>query len=98
MNILVTGGAGFIGSHLVARLLSEGHEVRIIDDLSTGSLGNLSGFMDKVTFIEGSILSTNELAEAVTGVDYIFHLAAAVGVFNIVNNPLKSLLTINPIK
>ena len=93
MNILVTGGAGFIGSHLVARLLSEGHEVRIIDDLSTGSLGNLSGFMDKVTFIEGSILSTNELAEAVTGVDYIFHLAAAVGVFNIVNNPLKSLLT-----
>jgi len=93
MNILVTGGAGFIGSHLVARLLSEGHEVRIIDDLSTGSLSNLSGFIDKVTFIEGSILSTNELAEAVTGVDYIFHLAAAVGVFNIVNNPLKSLLT-----
>ena len=93
MNILVTGGAGFIGSHLVARLLSEGHEVKIIDDLSTGSLSNLSGFIDKVTLIEGSILSTNELAEAVTGVDYIFHLAAAVGVFNIVNNPLKSLLT-----
>ena len=93
MNILVTGGAGFIGSHLVARLLSEGHEVKIIDDLSTGSLSNLSGFIDKVTLIEGSILSTNELAEAVAGVDYIFHLAAAVGVFNIVNNPLKSLLT-----
>ena len=93
MNILVTGGAGFIGSHLVARLLSEGHEVKIIDDLSTGSLSNLSGVIDKVTLIEGSILSTNELAEAVTGVDYIFHLAAAVGVFNIVNNPLKSLLT-----
>ena len=93
MNILVTGGAGFIGSHLVARLLSEGHEVKIIDDLSTGSLSNLSGVIDKVTLIEGSILSTNELAEAVAGVDYIFHLAAAVGVFNIVNNPLKSLLT-----
>jgi UDP-glucose 4-epimerase len=95
MRILVTGGAGFIGSHLCERLLLDGHTVTSLDDLSTGSRSNLSSMFstDKFTFIEGSILDLDLLKPLVNKVDYVFHLAAAVGVFNIVNNPLSSLLT-----
>jgi UDP-glucose 4-epimerase len=95
MRILVTGGAGFIGSHLCERLLSEGHSVTVIDDFSTGRALNLAGLQGKVGFnlIEGSILDTQLLRPLIDEADYVFHLAAAVGVFNIVNNPLASLLT-----
>jgi UDP-glucose 4-epimerase len=95
MKILITGGAGFIGSHLSARLLSLGHSVVVLDDLSTGLEGNLSQLRSKETFSLqiGSILDSNLLAELIKESDYVFHLAAAVGVFNIVNNPLGSLLT-----
>ena len=94
MKILVTGGAGFIGSHLCERLVDEGHNVTAIDDFSTGlasNLGRLEG-VDGFKLIEGSILNTPVLRKLVNESDYIFHLAAAVGVFNIVNNPLESLL------
>jgi len=95
MKILVTGGAGFIGSHLVERLILEEHEVVCLDTLSTGNLANLSGVISSpsFTFIKGSVLDTDLVARLVGQVDYAFHLAAAVGVFNIVNNPLASLLT-----
>ena len=95
MKILVTGGAGFIGSHLSERLINEGHEVTVIDDLSTGRASNLFKLAteERFDFVEGSILNPNVLTPLVEQSDYIFHLAAAVGVFNIVNNPLKSLLT-----
>ena len=95
MRILVTGGAGFIGSHLCERLVSEGHSVTVIDNLSTGSLANLSGLSNSknLTIINGSILDIKKLNQLVSESDYIFHLAAAVGVFNIMNNPLDSLLT-----
>lgn len=95
MRILVTGGAGFIGSHLCERLVAEGHEVAAIDDFSTGRVGNLISLKNVVNFklVEGSILDTKVLAPLIEGADYVFHLAAAVGVFNIVNNPLASLLT-----
>ena len=93
MRILVTGGAGFIGSHLVSRLIAEGHTVTVLDDLSTGLQSNLSNEANRIKFIRGSVLSTADLSRAFEEIDYVFHLAAAVGVFNIVKNPLRSLLT-----
>jgi UDP-glucose 4-epimerase len=95
MRILVTGGAGFIGSHLCERLLFDGHTVTVLDSATTGRLSNLSRVIDSTHFkaIEGSILDTDVLNPLIKDVDYVFHLAAAVGVFNIVNNPLASLLT-----
>jgi len=95
MQILVTGGAGFIGSHLCERLTSEGHQVTAIDNFSTGNALNLNGLAESSNFnlVEGSILDTTILNPLVKDAQYIFHLAAAVGVFNIVNNPLASLLT-----
>jgi UDP-glucose 4-epimerase len=95
MHILVTGGAGFIGSHLVDQLLSEGHSILVLDNISTGNFKNLSNNAGnaKCRIVQGSILDQELLATLVSNVDYIFHLAAAVGVFNIVDNPLSSLLT-----
>lgn len=95
MQILVTGGAGFIGSHLCERLVQRGHNVSVIDDLSTGRLSNLDSVINEqdFKFTKGSILNMELLASLIADSDYVFHLAAAVGVFNIVNNPLDSLLT-----
>ena len=95
MRILVTGGAGFIGSHLCERLINDGHNVTAIDNFSTGRASNLQTLQGVTGFslIEGSILDTQLLNPLVNNADYVFHLAAAVGVFNIVNNPLASLLT-----
>jgi UDP-glucose 4-epimerase len=95
MRILVTGGAGFIGSHLCERLTSEGHIVTAIDNFSTGNPLNLKRLTESNNFnlVEGSILDATILNPLVKDAQYIFHLAAAVGVFNIVNNPLASLLT-----
>jgi UDP-glucose 4-epimerase len=95
MKILVTGGAGFIGSHLCERLINDGHSVTAIDNFSTGHALNLAELnrVDRFTLVEGSILDTKVLTPLIKSADYVFHLAAAVGVFNIVNNPLLSLLT-----
>ena len=95
MRILVTGGAGFIGSHLCERLINDGHTVIVIDNFSTGQALNLKGLVNstKFTLIEGSILDLETLNPLIRNSDYVFHLAAAVGVFNIVKNPLASLLT-----
>lgn len=94
MRILVTGGAGFIGSHLCERLVSAGHFVTAIDDFSTGSRKNLSKIENEQNFylVQGSILDVEILSKLSQNVNYIFHLAAAVGVFNIINKPLESLL------
>ena len=95
MRVLVTGGAGFIGSHLSEKLISLGHSVTVLDSLSTGQFSNLRKVSknSNFRFVEDSILNSRVLAELVNEVDYVFHLAAAVGVFNIVNKPLESLLT-----
>ena len=95
MRILVTGGAGFIGSHLCERLINDGHTVTAVDNFSTGRASNLSNLYESSSFtlVEGSILNTIILDPLIKDADYVFHLAAAVGVFNIVNNPLASLLT-----
>jgi len=95
MNILITGGAGFIGSHLTDKLVLEGHSVTVLDNLSTGRISNIQQHLDskKVAFVEGSILDINLVNKLTCESEYVFHLAAAVGVFNIVNYPLASLLT-----
>jgi UDP-glucose 4-epimerase len=95
MHVLVTGGAGFIGSHLCERLINDGHTVTVIDNFSTGRAPNLAQIAGLGNFklIEGSILDNQKLNLLINQVDYVFHLAAAVGVFNIVKNPLDSLLT-----
>ena len=95
MRILITGGAGFIGSHLTDRLVADGHQITILDNLATGRKENLSAHLGgaNVTFIEGSILDLPLLDGLIKETEYVFHLAAAVGVFNIVNHPLDSLMT-----
>lgn len=74
---LVTGGAGFIGSHLVERLVAENHSVTVLDDFSTGTLANLSGPLSRgeVHIVRGSILDPRAVDEAITGCDFVFHLA-----------------------
>lgn len=95
MKYLVTGGAGFIGSHLVESLLEDGHQVIVIDDLSTGSLDNLANFADdpKLDFVEGDILNLPELEYLITRSDMVYHLAAAVGVELVVNDPVRTIVT-----
>jgi UDP-glucose 4-epimerase len=93
MRYLVTGGAGFIGSHLIESLINRSDQVVVLDNLSTGSSKNLSKVADKITVHNGSILDPQLVDELVADCDYVIHLAAALGVFNIVNKPLESLKT-----
>jgi UDP-glucose 4-epimerase len=95
MRILVTGGAGFIGSHLVDRLLADGHGVSVIDDCSTGSERNLAHVREhpKFRFLRGTILNEQLVAAAVDDVDLVYHLAAAVGVPHILGDPLWGIIT-----
>jgi len=95
VKILVTGGAGFIGSHLVERLLAEGHEVTLLDNFCTGESVNLDGYNGsrRPVIVEGSILDVQLVTDLVLDSEYVFHLAAAVGVFNIMNDPINSLIT-----
>ena len=95
MKALITGGAGFIGSHLADRLLERGDQVVLLDDLSTGQLININHLTDRtdVEFVIGSILNADLVDHLVSKVDVVFHLAAAVGVSLIVEKPLESLLT-----
>lgn len=92
---VVTGGAGFIGSHLVEALLDRGDTATVIDDLSTGDRANLASVWNHPSFefVEGSILDRPLLRSVMTGTDRVFHLAAAVGVHVIIDEPLQSLRT-----
>ena len=92
MRILVTGGAGYIGSHLVDRLVHLNHEVTVIDDLSTGNLANLTAVRGDIRFVEATILDADIVDTLVAGADVVFHLAAAVGVGHIIEQPLRSLV------
>jgi UDP-glucose 4-epimerase len=93
MRSLVTGGAGFIGSHLVEHLLARGDSVTALDDLSTGNIANLSAVRDHPRFrlVVGTILDPAVVLDCVSQSDRVFHLAAAVGVKLIVEEPLTSL-------
>jgi UDP-glucose 4-epimerase len=93
VRYLITGGAGFIGSHLAEKLTTRGDKVVVFDNLSTGLAENLSGIKDKILFHEGNILDRAVIEKFVLESDYVVHLAAALGVFNIINKPLESLKT-----
>ena len=95
MNILITGGAGFIGSHLAESWLKDGHSVSIIDDLSTGSLDNLKYLphREHVEFVKGNVISSRALPRLVEKADVVYHLAAAVGVELVVHDPIRTIET-----
>jgi len=95
MKILVTGGAGFIGSHLTERLLADGHEVTVLDLMTTGRAENLAAVADHpgLEIIRGSVCNSSTVDRCVSGVDAVYHLAAAVGLFTILDKTLLSLRT-----
>ena len=93
MSVLVTGGAGYIGSNLVDRLVRDGHDVAVLDDLSTGSEQNLRDVRSRIELVVGTILDEPTVRGMVRDADLVYHLAAAVGVMNIVREPLQSIIT-----
>jgi UDP-glucose 4-epimerase len=90
MRFLVTGGAGFIGSHLVVRLVEQGHHVRVLDNLSTGRRSNLARVRNDIEFIEGDIRDQAMLTAAMQGVSHLLHLAALVSVVQSIETPLQA--------
>jgi UDP-glucose 4-epimerase len=95
MHILVTGGAGYIGSHLVDHLMAEGHRVSVVDNLSTGKVANIAHHLghERFAFVNEDILHRETMEWLVQQVDLIYHLAAVVGVRHVINNPLKGIMT-----
>jgi UDP-glucose 4-epimerase len=93
MRVLITGGAGFIGSHLCDALLLEGNEVSILDNLSTGSEKNISHIKDKIRVYNGDIRDKQLVEKLTSEADLILHMAAALGVKNILENPIESIST-----
>ena len=95
MKALLTGGAGFIGSHLAERLLALGHTVQVIDDLSTGSMDNIASLKSHRAFeyVIDSVMNERLMAELIDRADVVFHLAAAVGVKLIVDAPVRTIET-----
>jgi len=95
MNVLITGGAGFIGSHLTEALLGLGHSITVVDDLSTGSLDNLAGVRGNPSFrfVRESVRDVSTMTSIIDRSDMVFHLAAAVGVQLIVDQPVHTIET-----
>src|SRR5712675_2295653 len=89
-TFLVTGGAGFIGSHIAEALVARGDRVRVLDNLSTGNLANLQHLERQIEFIEGDVTDAAKVAKAVAGVDCIFHEAALASVPRSVEKPLDT--------
>ncbi len=90
LSFLVTGGAGFIGSNIVERLVQEGHKVRVLDNFSTGRRENLSHLLDKIELIEGDIRDLDTCRKAVEGVDFVLHQAALPSVQRSIEDPLTT--------
>jgi len=95
MKILVTGGAGYIGSHLVDALMAQGHEIYVVDNLSTGRIDNIRHLLENehFHFVNDSILNETLMERIIEQVDLIYHLAAVVGVKYVVEDPLRAILT-----
>ncbi|MHA1941350.1 MAG: NAD-dependent epimerase/dehydratase family protein [Candidatus Hodarchaeales archaeon] len=87
MKILVTGGAGFVGSHLINDLLNQDHEVICLDNFSTGKMANIENIKDNITIIEGDIRELSILQSAIVNVDCVFHLAAQISVSHSIRDP-----------
>ena len=90
MRYLVTGGAGFIGSHLVEALVAHGDAVTVLDDLSTGNLRNLLALRDRIQFLRGSVTDPAVCQRAMEGVDFVFHHAALTSVPRSVDEPVAA--------
>lgn len=89
-RFLITGGAGFIGSHLVAALLDRGETVRVLDDFSSGHRENLAGSLDRIELVEGDVADPEVAARAASGVDYILHEAALASVPKSIDDPVRN--------
>jgi UDP-glucose 4-epimerase len=87
LRVLVTGGVGFIGSHLIRVLVRAGHQVRVLDNLSTGSVENLADVLDAIEFVRGDVRDYGAVEYAVRGVDAVVHLAALIDVSESVEKP-----------
>jgi len=96
MKILITGGAGFVGSHLADKLIAEGHEITVIDDLSTGRYSNVAHLEDRDGFrlIIDTVLNERIMEELIRETDHVYHMASAVGVKLIIDHPVKTIETI----
>jgi nucleoside-diphosphate-sugar epimerase len=90
---LVTGGAGFIGSHIVETLVGRGECVRVLDNLSTGRRENIASFLDRIEFVQGDVRDEQAVRQAVEGVDYVLHQAAIPSVTQSVEDPLSTEMT-----
>ncbi len=95
MRVLVTGGAGYIGSHLADRLLADGHDVVVLDNLSLGKVANIEHNLHnpRFRFIEGDILDSHLMGQMADECDVVYHLAAIVGVTHVLNDPLQAMKT-----
>jgi len=93
MHTLITGGAGFIGSNLVAHHLNKGDSVAVIDDLSTGNIENIKGFLDnpQFSFHQQDLVTWNGLSDALQNADRVYHFAAIVGMFHVLECPVETL-------
>ena len=91
MKVLVTGGAGFIGSHLTDSLILSNDEITVVDNFSTGNINNLDHAKSKINIIDGDIRDQNHIERTVSEVDLVFHMAAALGVSNILNSTIDSI-------
>jgi UDP-glucose 4-epimerase len=93
MRVFITGGAGFIGSHLCDALLKEGHQVSILDNMSTGSAANIAHIKDRIEIHQGDIRDVALVEKAMASADLVLHMAAALGVNTILENPIESVST-----
>ena len=93
MRVFITGGAGFIGSHLCDALLKEGHQISILDNMSTGSAANIAHIKDQIEIHQGDIRDVALVEKAMAPADLVLHMAAALGVNTILENPIESVST-----
>jgi UDP-glucose 4-epimerase len=93
MRVFITGGAGFIGSHLCDALLAQGHQVSILDNMSTGSAANIAHIKDRIEIHQGDIRDADLVEKLMAPADLVLHMAAALGVNTILENPIESVST-----